>query len=235
MKRFLCAAVVAGLGAVLVFLPAGMASAHEERVVGPFHLAVGFGEEPAYSGVENSVQLLLSDDRTGKPVADLGNTLKVRIEYGDKTMPAMLFEPNFEVGEFGTSGDYRAFFFPTRPGNYTFHLTGRIKGQKVDASFTSGPTTFSPVNDPGNVEFPAQDPSVGQLAEAIGRLGPRVDSAVARQGRLAEALAAQANRTHSAKTLALVALVVGAALGLGGLAMGTAGLRAARATRARSG
>jgi hypothetical protein len=229
MRRLASTATLAGLCAALVILPAGVASAHEEKVIGPYHLAVGFGEEPAYAGVENSVQMLLSDAKTGKPITDLGNTLKVQVRYGGREMPPMLLEPNFEVGEFGTPGDYRAFFFPTRPGDYTFHLTGRIKGQKVDAPFTSGLTTFSPVEDPGKVEFPAKDPTAGELAEAITRLGPRVDRAVSGQQRAEEALASQRDRTDSARTLALAAIVVGTVLGLAGIAMGVAGLRAARA------
>ena len=142
----------------LIVLQATAASAHEERVVGRYHLAVGFGDEPAYAGVENSVQLFLHDARTDKPIVDLGPTLEVQVMTGSKRMPSMVMEPDFEVGEFGTPGDYRAFFFPTRPGDYTFHFTGSIKGQKIDQSFSSGPKTFSSVTDPTEVEFPVKVP-----------------------------------------------------------------------------
>jgi hypothetical protein len=231
MKRVVCSVALGMLSAALVVLLSGTASAHEERVFGPFRFAVGFGEEPAYAGVENSVQLLLSDVRTGKPITNVGNTLKVQVGYGDRTMPPMLIEPNFEAGEFGTPGDYRAFFFPTRPGNYAFHFTGEIKGHRVNATFRSGPNTFSPVEDAADVEFPAKDPSSGELTEAIDRLGPRVEAASSQQKQLAAGLADQRDRADSAKALALVALVVGFVLGLGGMAIGGAGLRAARTSR----
>ena len=42
------------LTAVLVILPAGVASAHEEREIGPYTVAVGFGDEPAYAGVRTA-------------------------------------------------------------------------------------------------------------------------------------------------------------------------------------
>src|SRR5437867_5869321 len=126
-----------GLVSASMVLSAGPAWAHGERTVGRYSMAVGFGDEPAYTGLKNSVQMLLNFEATGKPVVDLGPTLKVEVVYGSQTFPAMIMEPNFEIGEFGTPGDYEAFFFPTRPGDYTFHFTGTIKGQSIDERFIS--------------------------------------------------------------------------------------------------
>ena len=61
-------AVSAVVVAMLAFA-ADPASAHEERDVGTYVFAVGFGQEPAYAGQPNSVQLLLHQN--GKPVNDL--------------------------------------------------------------------------------------------------------------------------------------------------------------------
>ena len=81
--------------AVLMLIP-GVASAHEEKEVGPYLMAVGFGTEPdAYAGYPNSVQLLLSKD--DKPVVDLGDTLKVVVEFGDQSSDPMPLEPFFEM------------------------------------------------------------------------------------------------------------------------------------------
>src|SRR5207253_4900637 len=55
-----------------------------------------------------------------------------------------------------------------------FHLTGTIKGQKVDETFTSGPSTFSDVDDPSGVEFPVKDPTAGELTTRLDRELPRV-------------------------------------------------------------
>ena len=112
------AALTAALAAAMVVIPAGIASAHEERQIGPYTMAVGFGSEPAYAGTENSVQMFLHVTKSDAAVVDLGPTLNVAVSYGNQSMPAMTMEPDFEVGESGTPGDYRAFFIPTRPVNY---------------------------------------------------------------------------------------------------------------------
>jgi hypothetical protein len=197
----------------LVVPGVGPALAHEERDVGPYHLAVGFGQEPAYAGQENSVQMFIHD-ANDKAVTDLGDTLKVEVSYQDQTMPAMTMQPNFEVGEFGIRGDYRAFFFPTRPGSYGFHFTGTIKGQNVDETFTSGPDTFSDVEDPSGVEFPVKDPTTGQLAERLDRELPRVTATAQAQATVAR------DRADGARTLAVAGIVLGGM----GLGVGAAGL-----------
>jgi hypothetical protein len=215
-KRTAAGAVaVAAITGALLFVWAGPASAHEERTLGRWHVAVGFGEEPAYAGQENSVQMFLHDARD-RPVTDLSDTLKVEVIFGSEKMPAMTMQPDFEVGEFGTPGDYRAFFFPTRPGDYSFHFTGTIKGQAVDATFTSGPTTFSSVIDPGTVEFPAKDPTTGELAQRLDREVPR----------LALATEAQAAR-HQADSARLFG-IIGIAVGAVGLVVGATALAVAR-------
>jgi hypothetical protein len=164
-------------------------------------------------------------------VVDLGPTLQAEVSTGDQTMGAITLEPDFEVGESGIPGDYRAFFIPTRPGDYSFHLTGDIKGTKVDATFTSGTTTFSAVDDPSSVEFPQKDPTAGELGEAVQRLQQRVDGLLA-SGRQATArAAASSDDAHSARSLATVALIVGGVLGLLGIAVGAGGLMSARRAR----
>lgn len=217
-KRTAAAALlVLGLAATIPALLATPALAHEDRTVGKYNIAVGFGDEPAYSGQENSVQMLIHD-ANDNPVTDLGDTVQVEVKFGDQTMPAMTMEPNFEVGEFGIPGDYRAFFFPTRPGDYTFHLTGAIKGQNIDESFTSSPSTFSSVEDASKVQFPAKDPSTGELAARLTREIPRVQHAAA------EAAQQASDEANSAKTLGLIGIIVGAV----GVVLGAAALVTAR-------
>jgi hypothetical protein len=116
-------------------------------------------------------------------------------------------EPNFEVGEFGTPGDYRAWFIPTAPGAYSFHFTGSIKGQKVDQTFKSGPTTFDEAKDPAEIQYPVKQPTGGQLATRTDRETARVDAALAAERDQAK------NDAASARTLAIIGLIVGA-LGL---------------------
>ena len=207
MRRRLSAAVVAAtMAALLIPLLAVPALAHEEKTVGKYHYAVGFGDEPAYAGEENSVQLLLAD-ANDKPVTDLTDTLKVEVSTGDTEPLALSMEPFFEVGEFGTPGDYRAFFIPTAPGSYSFHFIGTVKGQKVDETFRSGPQSFSDVEDPAGVQYPVKQPTGVQLAARADRETARVDAALTAERDQAKDDAA------SARTLAVIGLVVGA-LGL---------------------
>jgi hypothetical protein len=195
-------AVVLGALSIGVAAPA---FAHVERTVGKLRFTVGWGDEPTYAGSRNSVQLILVDSK-GKPITDLGDSLKVEVIFGSQTVTLPLettFDP--DTGE-GTAGDYRAWFIPTRPGDYTFHFTGTYKGQKIDQRFTSSPTTFDPVKDPAEVQFPAKDPSNGDLAARI----------VGDESRTA-AIKTTANSGKSTAGTALILSIVGLALGAIGL------------------
>jgi hypothetical protein len=171
------------------------AAAHTTKDVGAYTLTVGWGSEPTYAGQQNSVQLLLYDKATGKPILDLTDTLTVTVVYADKQAEFPL-APEFDVEEgLGTRGDYRAWFFPTAPGDYTFHLAGKIGSQKVDESFTSGPTTFSTVEDPSAAQFPVKAPTNAQLSQRIDAELPRL---------------ATESQVSSARTMGMVGIVVGA-------------------------
>lgn len=186
----------------------GTAGAHERRQVGPYVMRVGWADEPAFAGVKNAVQLLLSD-ASGKPVTDLPEDLKVVVVFGtEKTAPLPLVAAFGK--SFGQPGDFRAALIPTRPGNYTFHFVGTFKGQRIEQSFTSSETTFDPVQEAAVIEFPAKDPSPGELAEKLDRLGARLESTqgTARHG------AAAAGRAQVVGSAGLVAGVVGIIIGL---------------------
>jgi hypothetical protein len=217
-SRMMRLVVTGGLLLTMLVLLAVPAAAHEEREVGGFHVAVGFGQEPAYAGQPNSVQLLLS--KGDKPITDLGDTLSVSVGFGGQSKDVSV-EPFFEIGEFGTPGDYRAWFIPTRAGQYTFNLTGTIRGTKIDETFTSGPKTFDDVVSPADVEFPIQDPTNGELADRIDREIPRLGTSIAA---VKSSAASATDDASSARTLALVGVVLGAL----GLIAGIAGIAFAR-------
>jgi hypothetical protein len=207
LGRLLCAGMLATIFLVLL-VPA--ASAHEERKKGDLEMVVGFGTEPAYVAQPNSVQLILVHD--GEPVVDLGNTLDVEVTFGDAEPLQLELEPFFEVGEFGTPGDYRAWFMPTRAGQYAFHFSGTIDGEDVDETFRSGPQTFSDVVTTADIQYPEQDPTTGELAERIERVEPRLTTAIddARAAALAEANTASDDAAN-ARTIGVIGLIVGAA------------------------
>jgi hypothetical protein len=217
MKRMPRELVLAtGLAALLIPLAALPAAAHGSKKQGDLVLTVGFGSEPAFAGEVNSVQLLLVHD--GKPVTDLGKGGKVDVEVtseaADDAKLNMELEPRFEVGEWGTPGDYRADFIPTSVGNYTFHFTGTIQGEKVDTKFTSVKDGFDAVKDPATAQFPIKQPTTNQLSERLDQEVQRANDTVAAAQNKAD------DQVATARLLAIIGLVAGlAGLGVGVFAL----------------
>ena len=86
--RLLRVAFVLGSALVLAALAAAPASAHAEKKAGKYAFVVGFGDEPAYAGQPNSLQVIISRD--GKPATDLGGELDGLMGhayYGGKADP----------------------------------------------------------------------------------------------------------------------------------------------------
>jgi hypothetical protein len=210
--RLLRVAFVLGSALLLAALAAAPASAHAEKKAGKYTFVVGFGDEPAYAGQPNSLQVIVSRD--GKPATDLADQLRglqSHAFYGTKADPmldkiALPLEPHFGDG-WGTPGDYRSFFVPTQAGAYTVHLHGKLGAQKVNLVVTSGPDTFSDVSDPAKTAFPAvKDPTTAQLAQRLDREATRLT------GTVAAATAAQQaaeDKADQARMLALGGLIVG--------------------------
>jgi hypothetical protein len=179
------------------------ASAHVETKSGPFRVTMGWGEEPARSGSENFVEVGVSD-ASGAPVKARAGALEVEVSFGDavSTLPLV---PGDAPGQF------RAVIVPTRPGTYGFHVTGAIKGRNIDAQAMCSARTFDCVTDISEVQFPARDPSTGQLAQRLTRALPRAERAE--------------DRADSARGIALAAIVVAALALVAAAALGLRGRR----------
>ena len=161
----------------LVVLPAGPAAAHETRVVGDVVMVVGWSGEPTYAGFQNAAGVRLSEvgpteDEDGPPISDAD--LTVEILFGDESSTTTTGPLPMEEA-FSEPGLFEADIIPTRPGTYTYHVTGTAAGQTIDELFTSSEDTFSNVNVPGDIQFPERDPTAGELAQAVERLGDRTD------------------------------------------------------------
>ena len=205
------AAVLAVLLVPLLALPA---SAHGEHKVAKYTFVVGFGTEPAYAGVTNSVQLIISNN--GKPVTN-AKGLKAAVTTGDAEPKQMALEPYFGEG-WGEQGDYRAFFIPTAPGAYTFKITGTLGGKKINQSYTSGKDGFDEVTDPAEVQYPAVEPTGQQLTTRLERETARINAALAEERQAAN------DEVAGARRMATIGLAVGAlgllaAIGVGVLAL----------------
>ena len=156
--------------AVWLALPAG-ARGHEKITIGALQLNIGWGDEPAFAGSRNSVEVDVAD-ASGSPVADLPNRLTVEVSFGDRrvTMPLL------PVGR--PPGKFRAWIIPTRAGMYAFRVSGRLKDQLIDVTSACSEKTFPCVIDPADIQFPEKDPSAGQLADRIIQSQPRVEQAI---------------------------------------------------------
>jgi hypothetical protein len=168
------AAVVLGLMLVLLASPAG---AHEQRVVGDIVMVVGWGNEPVYAGYQHPVEVFFSEpgpseEEDGPPISDV--EVEVEVFFGAEASGTSSGPLPMEEA-FGEPGHFEADMIPTRPGTYTFHITGTVAGQEIDEVFTSGEDTFSDANLAASIQFPEQDPTAGELAESIERLSTRGD------------------------------------------------------------
>lgn len=166
------------------------ASAHERKTSGAYTLTIGWGDEPAFIGFRNAVELDVVET-VGAAVPDLADAaMTVDVTFGDQqvTLP---MRPVFRQ-----PGKLRAFLLPTRAGTYSFHFKGTIKGQTIDATSTCSDTTFACVADVSAIQFPAKDPSTGQLSERMDRALPRAEGA--------------ASTAAAAQAIAIAALVVAA-------------------------
>jgi len=211
MKRMCARSILAAvlLSAPVLVLTAGPAAAHEHRMVGKYSFTVGWGDEPTYSGLKNSVQLLLHD-ANDKAITDLGDTLNVEVtSAGAKQTFAM--KPAFDVEEkYGTPGDYRAYLILTRPGTYSFHFTGNIKGDPINETFTSSDKTFDNADDGADISFPVKDPSTGELAARIDKEVPRLSAADKKAK----------DDASGARTVGIIGIVIGAiGVAIGGVAV----------------
>jgi hypothetical protein len=142
----------------------------------------GFGDEPAYAGQPNSLQVLITRD--GKPATDLAGKLDglmAHAYYGRKADPKfenamMPLEPRFG-DDWGTPGDYRSFFVPTQAGRYTFELKGKLGDQKINLVVPSGPGDLRRRQRPGQGRLPAaKDPTTAQLAQRLDRETARLNA-----------------------------------------------------------
>lgn len=146
-------------------------SAHETKTVGSLRLTIGWSDEPAFTGLKNSIEVAVSD-ATGRPIAEAAESFAVEAAFGDQRLSLPL-EPVP-----GRAGTFRAWLVPTRSGTYAFRFTGTLRGQAIDTTSTCSAATFSCVSDLANLQFPVKDPSIGQFAERVTRTLPRAQLAI---------------------------------------------------------
>jgi hypothetical protein len=219
---WLAGLTAAALAASLALAP--LVAAHSAIEVGNYLVEVGWRTEPAYVGQPNAVQVTVKNHADESPVLDLGaNDIAVVVSTGGTDSASLTFTPAFDaVEKTGSLGEYDAALVPTAPGDYTFHVTGSIHGVAVDIKLTSGDETFDPVVTSTDLEFPAKQPSLVEVATHLDRIDARVAALQSAEPGTAALTAAKAaaDTAKSAADSASLALLVAAILGGGGLIVG---------------
>jgi hypothetical protein len=159
-KRFI-PVVIALFTAVLLLVPNAAVFAHGSTTVGDYTIVIGFKNEPAIQGEMNGLDLIVTNSKTGQPVTGLEETLEAEIIFG-ASKKTLEIEPVF-----GEDGAYTAAVMPTREGDYTYHIFGKIEDTPVDISMTSSPSTFGSVESPSEVAFPGIAPATTTLAAGV--------------------------------------------------------------------
>lgn len=202
--RGLRAVAVATVAVGVLIVPAGTAQAHESREVGDLTLVVGWSNEPAYAGFGNEVQVVVNETQGERPVDD--GELQAEVVFGDSGATTQVtLDPAFD-----SPNEYLGYIIPTRPGTYTFNVTGTVGGETIEETFTSGPDTFNDIQNPSDAEFPEQDPTRGEIAEALERLSGRVEELSASEEPADEGTDVALWVAIGAAVLALIAIGVAA-------------------------
>ena len=169
--RKLVVSIALAIALLVLALPA---PAHEGRRVDGYEIVFGWRVEPAYVGEFNGPELTIYevvDDKRGEPVSDLENTLQLEVRFG----PASKILPLRPA--LNQPGHYIANLIPTRPGDYTFHLTGTIGDVEIDEEFSSAAGEFSTVEPLTDMLFPDSDlPTVLELQAQIDELRAMIEA-----------------------------------------------------------
>lgn len=217
----------------LLTVSAGSATAHVIEHPGAYTLALGWQREPAYVGVLNAVQVVITDS-AGKPVADLApDDLSAVVSTAGQQSAPLAFANGFDEDTgLGKEGEYDASILPTSPGDYTFHLTGTIRGTAVDVTESSSEQTFDSVVGTTDVEFPAKLPTMAEVSTRLDRIDARVTALGGGASLPTKASVDAATATAAdAQAAADRALLIGGAIGAVGVLVAVLALVRTRPAR----
>jgi hypothetical protein len=130
-----------------------------------YEFVVGWLNEPALAYEPNGLSLRITlfpngvpeeeseeAEVEGQPVEGLEEALQAEIIAGGGAQTKELtLEPAFN-----DPGHYESVIIPTVPGDYTFRVFGDLEGQEIDESFSSGPETFSVIEEVSELQFPEE-------------------------------------------------------------------------------
>jgi hypothetical protein len=136
---------------VLLSIPA-IVYAHEEITVGDYKIKYGWKNEPPIAGEPNAVTLDIVNSKDANAKIDI-TELKVEALYGGETKTLFLKPVS------GQTGKFQGQMTPTRAGQYTIRLSGKISTTEVKADVK--PEEVEPAD---TVQFPRV--ASGQAADS---------------------------------------------------------------------
>jgi hypothetical protein len=166
MTRVLAAMATLAIVASSFAFTSNVALGHERRAVGPYTFVVGWIDEPAYVNSINSLDLTVTETTGAKAVEGLEKTLKADLTFGGSTTS----QPLTITARFGLPGKYSGYVLPTKPGDYTFHITGTVGTTNVDEKFESGPGRFGAIESTDPLQYPQKVVSNSDLAARLDQL-----------------------------------------------------------------
>ncbi len=143
-------------------------SAHEGREVGDYEIELGWQIEPAYTGQVNELEIDIVVAKTTEGVAGAEETLQAEVTFGP-AKKILKLEPDPD-----NAGHYSTRLIPTRPGDYTFRLFGKINDTSVDESFSAAEGQFSTVEPVSDLQFPDAEISLADLQTQITALQAQI-------------------------------------------------------------
>jgi hypothetical protein len=116
-------------------------------------------------------------------------------------------------------GAYTADLFPTKTGTWSFRFYGNLEGTPIDEKFESGPGRFNDVQSKADLQFPAKQPSIGELAAQVQQSGRPGEAAAQPAGPTQDDVQRALDKANDARNTAIGFGVFGIVVGLAGLAL----------------
>jgi len=159
---------LAGLALMVVLAVPLTALAHVGVDSGNYHFEIGWTNEPVIVGERNALDLFIAPkDKPDQGLADVESGLTFTVEYGGVSQAYDLVPVENEPGH------YTAVFIPTRLGQYTFHLAGRINADAVDVSVQPEAVVAA-----GRLDFPEPQPAAVDLQAQLATAQSQANTAL---------------------------------------------------------
>lgn len=173
--------LLALLLALGVSLAAPTALAHKTAYTpdGGIKIVWGFLNEPATTFSKTGLDLILTDNATGAPIAGAETTLRATLRLADQ-------QHAFELrAQHGQQGRYTDVVTLTRPGLYVLHLSGTINGTAVDIAIP-GAHAIEGIEETYFPPMQSSEARIAALEQQVAALDAKVKAASSTPAKVTE-------------------------------------------------